>query len=126
MKNIKSALLIFLTIITYNCKAQQIPESQYSTNIVGTWVLEEDTNNKLVFTTNGQCKVYVGNQLDTTYEYSFENNVCQNYTENNVVYLKWREVNTLEFTCVEISGMTTDILSLMLIDSAQILYYNRQ
>ena len=126
MKNIKSILLTFLIIMTYSCKAQQIPEIEYATNIIGTWVLEEDTNNKLVFTSDGQCKIYEQNQLDTIYEYSFENNSCLNYIEVDVVYLKWREVNSLEFTCLEISGMTTNTLSLMLIDSAQILYYNRQ
>lgn len=113
-------------IITYSCRAQQINESQYSTNIVGTWILEEDSNNKLVFTSNGLCKVYEAGTLENTYEYSFQDNNCQNYSASNTVYLKWKDVHTLEFTCIEVSGMTNNTLSLMLIDNAKILYYNRQ
>lgn len=109
-----------------SCKAQQISESQYSSNIIGTWVLEEGSNNKLIFTSNGLCKVFEAEGLEATYEYSFQNNNCQNYSANNTVYLSWKDVHTLEFTCVEVSGMTNNTLSLMLIDSAQILYYNRE
>lgn len=126
MKNIKSVLLILLITITYNCKSQQIPESEYSTNIIGTWVLEEDTNNKLVFTTDGLCKVYEENQLDSIYEFSFKNNNCGDYSEDDVVYLEWKESDSEDFTCIEISGMTNNTLSLMLVDSAQILYYNKE
>ncbi len=126
MKKTKSILLIVLVIMTYSCKAQQIPRSEYETNIIGTWVWEEDTNNKLVFAANGICKIYEGNELVTIYQYSFENNVCFNYDEEDVVYLRWQEVGDVEPSCLEISGMTANTLTLMIVDRAKLLYYIRQ
>ena len=125
MKKINLILFSVLVTISFNCKAQQIPENQYASKIIGTWLLE-DTNNKLKFTTNGICKVYVNNILNTTYEYSFATTNCENYLENNIVYLKWKDLDDLKVSCIEVSGMTTNTLSLMILDNAQILYYNRQ
>lgn len=126
MKKFNIVMFILFTAICFNCKAQQIPDNQYSTNIIGTWILEEDTNQKLEFTAAGICKVFEEGVLHTTYEYSFENNSCGSYTTNDdVVYLKWKEVGQLETSCLEVSGMTTNTLSLMIIDNAQVLYYTR-
>ena len=126
MQKINIIIFTLFTVISFNCKAQQISENQYASKILGTWVLEEDTNNKLEFTSNGLCKVYENNILNTTYQYSFVTTNCKNYSESNIIYLKWIDLDDFEVSCLEVSGMTIDTLSLMIIDSAQILYYNKQ
>ncbi len=118
-----SLVIIFSTL---SCKAQQIPENQYSNNVIDSWILEEDTSNKLVFTSNGLCKLYEAGVHQTTYEYTFSNNCYQSQNAIGVVYLKWKEINKPETYCLEVSGMTSNTLSLMIVDSAQILYYNRE
>ncbi|MGB0769849.1 MAG: hypothetical protein ACPGPB_03760 [Flavobacteriaceae bacterium] len=119
-------ILISLLLTFYSCKAQQVPENQYSNYVIGSWILEEDTSNKLVFTSNGLCKLYEAGVHQTTYEYTFSNNCYQSQNAIGVVYLKWKEINKSETYCLEVSGMTSNTLSLMIVDSAQILYYNRE
>ena len=126
MKKINIIIVSLFVMMILNCKAQQISTNQYNTAIIGTWVLEDDTNQKLIFTTDGICKIYEDNILHTTYQYSFESVSCENYSANNVVYLKWKETDDQNSSCLEVSGMTANTLSLMIIDSSKILFYNKQ
>lgn len=127
MKNINIIIVILFVAVSFKCKAQQIPVDQYSKVIVGIWVLEEDINQKLEFTADGFCKLYEENDLHTTYQYSFENSNCENYSANaDVVYLKWKETGDPNSSCLEVSSMTSNTLSLMIIDSSQVLFYVKQ
>lgn len=119
-------ILIFILGFTYSCKAQLQRMNNYSNSIIGIWILEEDSNQKIEFTSSGECKIYEENILHTTYQYTFEKDSCGEYFSNdNVIYLKWLNNNS-ETSCLEIAGMTLNTLSLMIIDSAQILYYIKQ
>jgi hypothetical protein len=126
MKKINIVIVTLFVLIVINCKAQQIPVNQYDTAIIGTWLLEDETNQKLVFTADGICKIYEDDILHTTCQYSFESVSCENYSAEGVVYLKWKEADDPVSSCLEVSSMTNNTLSLMLIDNAKILFYNKQ
>lgn len=126
MKKINIIIITLFAMIITDCKAQQIPVNQYETAILGTWILEDDTNQKLVFTSDGTCKIYEDNILNTTYKYSFESVSCENYLANDAIYLKWKETDDPVSSCLEVSSMTANTLSLMIVDSSKILFYNKQ
>ena len=132
MKIIQIFLFILLTsTISYNCKAQESIDIQeqistYSTQIVNTWVDEDDSNYKLVFLANGTCKEYENNELLTTYNYSIVSNNCCDFSATNTIYLKWIDTEDSQTTCLEILNITDDTLSLMIIDRAKRLFFNKQ
>lgn len=126
MKKINIVIITLFAMIITDCKAQQIPENQYKKTILGTWILEDDTNQKLVFTSDGTCKIYEDDVLHTTYEYSFESVNCENYSANDVIYLKWKEIDDPVSSCLEVSSMTVNTLSLMILDSSKVLFYNKK
>ena len=124
-------LFIFTVTITYSCKAQQIIDIQqqintYSTQIIGTWIDDEDNNYKLEFLSNGICKEYDGSELITTYNYSIKSSNCADYNSSNSYYLKWIDSEDLQTTCLEILNITDNALSLMIIDKAERLFFNKQ
>jgi len=81
--------LLFFFVISYACKAQTLnPEiTQAEQEIIGTWILENDSNTKLIFQTNGTVKTYYSNVLHSTHQYEI-NNVCDGETLNNQLFLK--------------------------------------
>ena len=127
MKNFKLIAIVILGFVC-SCKAQtQLQRiNTYSTQILDTWVDNEDNNYKLVFFANGTCKEYEGNDLLTTYNYSIESSNCGNFSASNAIYLKWIDTEDLQTTCLEILNITDDSLSLMIIDKAERLFFNKQ
>lgn len=128
MKLKQKILMIAITFaMSYSCQAQlsaSLPEqiSIYSTEIIGTWVDEEDNNYKLVFLSNGNCKEYDGSQLVTTYNYSITQASCANYNSRNSFYLKWFDTEDSQTSCLEILNITDNALSLMIVDKAERLF----
>ena len=59
--------MVFIT--TYTCKSQQLQQNG-STEIIGTWIAEDDSKVKLYFRTNSQCLDYYGGTLSDTFDYS--------------------------------------------------------
>lgn len=128
MKN--SFLIITMLLLTFvSCKAQLTTNNQeqinaYKTKIIGTWVDEDDY--KLVFSSNGTCKEYDGVNLITTYDFSIKNNNCEKIYANDTVYLKWKDREDSQITCFEILNVTNNSLSIMIIDRAKRLFFNKQ
>jgi len=131
MKLIKIILFAGVLLLSYSCKAQ-INNNQeetiniYSTQILGTWLDEEDDSYKLVFLSNGNCKEYSDNELISTYQFSLEQNSCDSFSATNVIYLKWYDPEDLQTTCLEMLNITDETLSLMIIEKASRLFFNRQ
>lgn len=129
MKLIQFNILVIVMLLSFSCKAQQVNSvmqtNNYSTDIIGVWVDSDDPNYKLEFL-NGTCKVNQGDQLISTYNYSIENNNCENYSASNTIYLKWVNLAAQQNSCFEIANMTENTLSLMIIDNAKILFFNKQ
>ena len=86
---------------TFNCKAQtQLQQiSNYSTQIIGIWVLKDDPTYKIEFNSNGIQKEYINNLLqDETYQFSILGS-CNSYPNNGFdIYLK-RKSNTVDYVC---------------------------
>lgn len=123
MKTIKIILTLFIITTAFSCKAQQI--SEYSTKIIGTWI-EDNSSYKLVFLSNGICKEYENSEIITTYNYTIKNESCKNFQASNTIYLEWVDIEDNKKTCFEILNITDDSLSIMIIDKAKNLFFNKQ
>jgi len=128
VKHISQILAIFFFVVFYACKAQSQLEliSNHNSQIIGTWEEEEDNNYKLVFSANGTCKEYENNELITTYTYSIVSSNCNDYSSSNSIYLRWLDEEDSQASCLEILNITDDTLSLMIIDKAERLFFNKQ
>jgi len=76
--------------VAFNCKAQTqlVRLNDYTTEIVGAWVSDEDPSNKIEFTPNGIFKIYIDDNLEGTFTYSL-NTICASNSNNGYdVYLK--------------------------------------
>lgn len=74
MRKLKFLVLFTIAIISVNCKAQQLIDTQsriteYENRIVGTWISDEDNQYKRVFDQNGTLTDYVGTEVVETYNY---------------------------------------------------------
>ncbi|PQJ78846.1 hypothetical protein [Polaribacter porphyrae] len=82
MKKIKIIIVITLGL-TLGCKAQTQEErfNSYNTLIIGTWIAEDDSSNKVIFSSDNKMKVYIDNNLeDTTF---YELSLTCNSNSNN-------------------------------------------
>lgn len=123
-----SLVLVIILSFTFGCKAQTQSEriAIYNTEIIGAWIDEDDSNYRLEFLTNGTCKEYEGTELLTTYNYSIEGNSCGDFSTPNVIYLKWVDTEDMQTTCLELLNITDVSLSLMIIERAKRLFFNKQ
>lgn len=119
MTTIKLILLICFIGVTFNCKAQQIQELNLETNIIGTWIMNDDPLVKIIFTSRGKYLLYNDNVLMDTYTYSYSfGKSCNSETLTSDDDIFLRIVNTsVEFgdtICyfintinINLSGVTT-------------------
>ena len=130
MKTTKKIILIIALIISGGCKAQKISLQQqmdnYSSKIVNAWVDEEENSYKLEFLANGTCKEYSGNELLTTYNYSIVSDNCKDFSSENTIYLRLVDLEDPSITCFEILNITDTSLSILIIDRAKRLFFNKQ
>ncbi len=126
MKSIQIKFIMIVFVLSFSCKAQQLQQNNYVSDIVGVWTDEEDNNYRLEFLTNGICKEYEGAEVISSYNYSIEYNSCEEFSAPNVIYLKWVDNENLETTCFEILNITDDTLSLMIIEKGKRLFFNKQ
>ncbi len=86
MKNLLIFTFLFLAI---SCKAQTLNPDliQAKQEIIGTWLLVNDSNTKLIFQSNGTVKTYYSNTLNATHQYEISNS-CNGETLNNKLFLK--------------------------------------
>ena len=117
------SLLILIVSGVFIFSSFNSPEEQ----IIGTWMLENSSPEyKLIFTNNGICKEYEDNELLTTYSYSLENNSCESYAATATLYLKLIDNSDQSTTCFELSSITDNTLSLMIIDKGKMMLFNKE
>jgi len=98
---------------------------QMKQDILGTWVLEDSNPEYKLEFTNSQCKLYVDGILKSTDTYSIDKNSCGTYSADNSYFLK--RINSYQdIGCMEISNLTNEVMSLMIIDKGKILPYHKQ
>ena len=112
MKTIKLVLLICYIGVTFNCKAQQLQEANLETNIIGTWILNDDPKVKYIFTSGGKFLQYYNNELMfTSCTYSIGTSCKgQTLTGNYDIFLRITSTS-IEFgdtTCYIINTINTD------------------
>ncbi|WP_298515163.1 hypothetical protein [uncultured Kordia sp.] len=125
MKYIK-LILLFSLILTIECKAQQA-QVNIDTEIIGTWVSEDDPKIKLVFNSDGQCLEYYDSVLSDTFSYSISNQ-CEEELDVNTWFLKMIDSEDLDEYCYELYGANYDnnnTLSMRFMGNGKIYVYNK-
>ena len=84
--------LIILCVLgfIFSCKAQSQLDrlDNYTNEIVGNWVSEDDSSNKIEFTSNGVYKIYNEADLEGTFTYSLVTSCESNSNNGYDIYLK--------------------------------------
>jgi hypothetical protein len=129
MKTIKYIYLATITIMlsSYSCKAQVL-QSNVQTEIIGTWIAEDDINVKLVFTSNNKILDYYDNILTDTFSYSISHQ-CGTESDNNAWFLKKTDQEDSSQICYEIYGVNDNsdsVLSIRNMTTGKIFLYNKQ
>ncbi|WP_430410989.1 hypothetical protein [Kordia sp.] len=123
MKNI---IILFTLVLTLGCKAQQA-QPNIHTEIISTWVSEEDPKIKLVFNTNGQCVEYYDSVLSGTFSYTISHE-CGEESNTNTWFLKMIDSEDLDTYCYELYGANYDnnnTLSMRFMGNGKIFVYNK-
>ncbi len=109
MKNKKiSVLIVSVFITTIICSFTALKTNQSTKDkIIGTWISDEDINNKWVFSTNNTCKRYYNGKLLNTYNFSITGYSCNNELDTIDEYLKLTKNNSKTY-CYAINGITID------------------
>ena len=129
METIKntSILIIICLLFCTNCKAQAL-QPNVQTEIIGTWIAEDDLNVKLIFKSNGVMLDYYENELTDTFNYSISHQ-CGSESDNNSWFLKTSLQNELEIRCYEIYGVNDNndkVLSIRDMTTGKKFLYNKQ
>ena len=128
MNKLKLITLIMLLSITYSCKAQsQLQISNYNTEIIGTWVSNEDSSYKRVFTSNGICNDYSEEELVSTYTYNISTS-CEEENTHGFIYLNLIDEDNDKY-CFEINAINennSNVLSLTGLMRGKIQLYTKQ
>ncbi len=119
-------LLSVLTIVSF--KTQKA--IKLDGNIVGTWISEEDTNWKMVFTST-TCKWYYQNVQIDEYTFVLSNTTPQCEETVSVTpkteYLQITNIiDPNDKTCYEVFGISNQSLSIRMIGSGELLIFDRQ
>ena len=128
MKKINIILITILLIgFTTSCNAQQ-RQDNIQTEIIATWVAEDDPNVKLVFNNSNQCLNYYDNILIDTYPYTISDE-CGSETDSNSWFLKLTDNEDFSIRCYELYGANQDNnnkLSMRDMITGKIFIYNKQ
>ena len=132
MKNkiILSLSLIFLLATTVFISSAFNRKSTLDSTIIGTWISEEDTNWKIIFTNDKCTWMYENNQTDE-YNYILSNTSPQ--CGSNVLvtgetkYLQiTNTINVEDKLCYEIYGLSPTTLTLREVNSGGFKVFDRQ
>jgi|GEM_PF-1663743 hypothetical protein len=122
----KQKLFLVLSFLSLICFAQANDEKK---DIVGTWISEEDSNWKIVFTADSKYIDYYEGRVSEKGIYSLSNTIPQSEpsvpTGNGISYLKLVDSDkVVQF--YEINGISSTTLSLTWIDNGNLLVFKRQ
>ena len=99
-------LMILLVVLSFNCKAQQ---PNLAIKIVGTWISNNDSTYKLIFTSDGLQKSYYDNILSSTFSYTITTK-CKDQilTTDYDIFLKVIDIDDNETYCHLLNGIHTE------------------
>ncbi|WP_299114733.1 hypothetical protein [uncultured Winogradskyella sp.] len=134
VKKIGQIVLIVITSITFSCKAQTIEENltNLSTDIIGVWINEEDSNWSIEFTVDHKCHWYYSGDLTNTFSYSISitSPQCKQEVKTGGLedfYLRLINYEDNDAYCYEILGVDGNTLSLSSIGlGVKNFYFNKQ
>ena len=120
--------LLLLTITGFAPKTNHT--TQEDASIVGTWISEEDTNWKMVFTTS-KCKWFYENIQTEEFNYLLSNTTPQcGETVSITVHTEYLQITNSadpnDKTCYEVFGISMESLSIRMIGSGKLLVFDRQ
>lgn len=128
---IKSVIVCFVLLSTLTVVSfKRYPTTQEDASIVGTWISEEDTNWKMVFT-KSRCKWFYENVQTEEFNYLVSNTTPQ-CGEVVLITPQTGYLQIINVTdpndkiCYEINGLTDEILSLRAFGRGGFLLFHRQ
>ena len=128
MKNNKKILAIigFFSIVISINFAFQNPDP--TTEIIGTWVHNEDNEISLEFLSNGKCKNLHNNELLDVFNYEISDEDCTGYNSPITInYLKFIDVAENETYCYQVTiSNDNNTLSLFYLERGTVEKYTRQ
>lgn len=125
-------MILAVISISYNCKAQitqiQIQQNltNVSSNLIGTWTNEDDSNWKIEFSANNTCKWYYNSHVTDTFVYSISTTSpqCGQQVKTGGAEDFYLVLSNLEDNiCYEILGVNNENLSLNKIDVATKIFF---
>jgi len=120
-------IIVSVCFLTFKNCLGQLPQQNINSEIIGSWVSEDDANNKLTFNSNGECKEFYNNVLVDTYTYSISHQ-CANESDNKAWFLKMIDSDDLDERCYELYGANADssnTLSIRDLTTGKIFLYNK-
>ena len=119
-------LLATLTVVSFKTYS----DNKVEASIVGTWVSEEDTNWKIIFTSS-TSKWYYQNVLINQYSYTLSNTTPQcgetvSITSQTNYLQITNSADPNDKTCYEVFGISMESLTISMIGSAKLLMFDRQ
>ena len=108
--SINCKLILVLTLgLTLGCKAQSQAErfNSYKTLIIGTWISENDSSNKVEFSSDNKMKIYIDNNLEDTSVYELTLSCNSNSNNGYDIYLRI-QIDISTYNCDIINNIVTD------------------
>ena len=103
---------------------------QDSTKILGTWVSEEDSNWKLVFTSDGKCIQHYGDEVISNESFSISNTSPQCGFEVTVnadsAFLQLTDMGDGSMICYYITGLHDEYLTLSVVGQGGVLAFSKK
>ena len=130
-KIIKLVIVCFVLLATLTVMSfKRYPTTQEDASIVGTWISEEDTNWKMVFTTS-RCKWFYENIQTEEFNYLLSNTTPQcGETVSITTHTEYLQITNSadpnDKTCYEVYGISMESLSIRMIGSGKLLVFDRQ
>jgi hypothetical protein len=98
--------------------------------VIGAWLSNDDVNWKLVFTAEGKCFQYYGEELLETDSFMIANTSpqCEEEVQVNstTMYLQLENIEDKEKTCYEIYALTENVLTVRPLTRGGIMTFSRQ
>lgn len=119
-------VLVLFLALTLSCNAQERQEN-IATEIIGTWIAEDDDKVKLVFKTDGTYTSYYDGEQTTVYNYSITDK-CGNEEDTNSWFLKAVDQEDNDEYCYELYGADSQsggVLSMRSMLNGKIFVYKR-
>ncbi|HMT97399.1 MAG TPA: hypothetical protein PKC62_11980 [Ferruginibacter sp.] len=109
MKNtLKLIISLLIFLFSYSYTNAQVQQPNLSTEIVGSWIAENDNNYKLVFTQDGHMKTYLSNVLSSDFIYSITTQCNgQILNANYDIFLKLTDTEDNDTYCNFLNGIHT-------------------